>query len=67
MRIRPVSNSGFTIQPPDDNDPSLTFLIGVLVIAGLIVCLTGSTSGLSDLAALLLSAAVAVSRLAGTR
>lgn len=65
MRIRPASSSG--IQPPDDNDPSLTFLISVLVTSGLIVCVTGSTSGLGDLAGLLLAAAAAWSRFAGTR
>jgi len=67
MRIRPIFSPGSNIQPPDGNDPSLTLLVAVLVVAGLIVCVTGSASGLTDLAGLLLSAAAAWSRLAGTR
>lgn len=67
MRIRPVSRPGDDIHPPHNNDPSVTILIGVLAIAGLIVCVTGSTSGLHDLAGLLLSIAAAWSRLAGIR
>lgn len=67
MRIRPVSSPGPHVQPPDRHGPSLSMLVGVLVIAGVIVCVTGSTAGLSDLAALLLSAAAAWSRIAETR
>jgi hypothetical protein len=45
----------------------MTVLIGVLVLAGLIVCVTGSTSGVPDLASLLLATAAAWARLAGIR